>query len=185
MLSGFDYEVSARVEHHRRVHEPGTVLVSGRLLADITRSLPAGRSTSRTDGARSSLTCGIARFTLLTLPVEDYPTLPEMPERVRHGRAATLFAAAVGQAVDRRRSRRHAAGAHRRPDRDRGRRRSPCWPPTATGWPCASCAWSPEQTDLGAARWCPPESLADTAKSLTSAATVTIALASAAAPARG
>ena len=50
------------------------------------------------DGARVSLTCGSARFSLQTMPVEDYPTLPDMP-------AATgtvpsdVFAHAVAQAV--------------------------------------------------------------------------------------
>ena len=41
VLSSFDYEVSARVEVAADVSEPGVVLVSGRLLADISRSLPA------------------------------------------------------------------------------------------------------------------------------------------------
>ena len=40
-VSGFDYEVSSRVEVDVRPHEPGRVLVPGRLLADIVRALPA------------------------------------------------------------------------------------------------------------------------------------------------
>src|SRR5690606_7081828 len=40
-LSSFDYEVSARSEIPAEVSEPGTVLVSGRLLAEISRALPA------------------------------------------------------------------------------------------------------------------------------------------------
>jgi len=40
-LSAFDYEVSARVSVAADVGEGGTVLVSGRLLADISRNLPA------------------------------------------------------------------------------------------------------------------------------------------------
>src|ERR1019366_7985268 len=39
-LSCFDYEVSARIAVEAEVAEPGTVLVPGRLLAEITRSLP-------------------------------------------------------------------------------------------------------------------------------------------------
>ena len=31
------------------------------------------------DGARLTITCGSARFTLPTMPVEDYPRLPDMP----------------------------------------------------------------------------------------------------------
>ncbi len=40
-LSGFDYEVSARSGVSAEVSEEGRVLVSGRLLADICKSLPS------------------------------------------------------------------------------------------------------------------------------------------------
>jgi len=40
-LSCFDYEVSATAHLDADVAEPGAVLVPGRLLAEITRSLPA------------------------------------------------------------------------------------------------------------------------------------------------
>ena len=42
------------------------------------------------------LTCGSARFTLPTLPVEDYPALPAMPEPPARSRG-DVFAAAVAQ----------------------------------------------------------------------------------------
>src|SRR5690606_6768393 len=42
------------------------------------------------------IVCGSARFTLPTMPVEDYPTLPEMPASTGKVDAAA-FAAAVGQ----------------------------------------------------------------------------------------
>jgi DNA polymerase III subunit beta len=79
VLSSFDYEVSARVEVPADVAEPGTVLVSGRLLADISRSLPARPVDVVTDGSKVTVTCGASRFALLTMPVEDYPALPSMP----------------------------------------------------------------------------------------------------------
>ena len=78
-LSSFDYEVSARVEVPSEVADAGTVLVSGRLLADISRSLPGKPVDVATDGSRVALTCGASRFTLLTMPVDEYPTLPSMP----------------------------------------------------------------------------------------------------------
>jgi DNA polymerase-3 subunit beta len=79
-LSSFDYEVSARVEVSAEVLDGGTVLVSGKLLAEICRSLPAKPVDVATDGSRVSLTCGASRFTLLTMPVDEYPTLPAMPD---------------------------------------------------------------------------------------------------------
>ena len=78
-LSGFDLEVSAQISLDTDVEEPGRVLVSGRLLADITRALPHLPVTIATDGPRVNVKCGSSRFTLLTLPVEDYPSLPSMP----------------------------------------------------------------------------------------------------------
>lgn len=81
-LSSFDYEVSARIEVAADVDEPGRVLVSGRLLADIARSLPGRPVEVVQEGAKVSLTCGASRFSLLTMPVDEYPALPAMPSPV-------------------------------------------------------------------------------------------------------
>ncbi len=78
-LSSFDYEVSARSEIPAEVSEPGVVLVSGRLLAEISRSLPAKPVDVVLDGSKVTVTCGASRFTLLTMPVDEYPALPAMP----------------------------------------------------------------------------------------------------------
>lgn len=78
-LSSFDYEVSARSQIPADVSEPGTVLVSGRLLAEISRALPDKPVDVVLDGTKVVVTCGASRFTLLTMPVEDYPSLPAMP----------------------------------------------------------------------------------------------------------
>ncbi|QBI51924.1 DNA polymerase III subunit beta [Streptomonospora litoralis] len=95
-LSGFDYEVSARAEVEVEVDEPGAVLVSGRLLSEIARNLPDAPVDFHADGARVLVTCGSARFTLLTLPIEDYPALPAMPQ-VSGSLSADSFARAVRQ----------------------------------------------------------------------------------------
>ncbi|MDE0973975.1 MAG: DNA polymerase III subunit beta [Candidatus Nanopelagicales bacterium] len=78
-LSSFDYEISARVQLDIDVIEPGKVLVSGRLLADITKALPAVPVVLKLEGNRVLIECGRSLFTLPTLPVEDYPALPDMP----------------------------------------------------------------------------------------------------------
>jgi DNA polymerase-3 subunit beta len=95
-LSSFDYEVSARVEVPAEVSDPGTVLVSGKLLADISRSLPGKPVDVVADGTRVSLTCGASRFTLLTMPVDEYPTLPAMPDGTGTV-AGDVFTEAVAQ----------------------------------------------------------------------------------------
>jgi DNA polymerase-3 subunit beta len=79
VLSTFDYETSARATLSADVSDEGKALVSGRLLSDICRSLPAKPVEMTLDGSRVSLTCGSARFSLQTMPVEDYPALPDMP----------------------------------------------------------------------------------------------------------
>ncbi len=95
-LSSFDYEVSARVMINADVEVPGTTLVSGRLLADIARSLPGAPVTLVSEGTRIVITCGRSSFTLPTLPVEDYPQLPAMPSSSGEINAA-VFAEAVAQ----------------------------------------------------------------------------------------
>jgi DNA polymerase-3 subunit beta len=175
VLSGFDYEVSARVELAADISEPGVALVSGRLLADISRSLPDRPVEVGTDGVKVVVTCGSARFSLLTLPVEDYPAMPEMPGASGSLRGE-VFAGAVGQVSV-------AAG------RDDTL-------PVLTGvrveiegekitlaatdryrLAVRELAWTPEQTGLSAVALVPARTLADTAKALASADKVTVALA--------
>ena len=96
ILSCFDYEVSARMRVAAEVAEPGTVLVPGRLLVEITRSLP-GRPVEFTDDPDGvSMMCGEAAFTLATLPAGEYPDLPDLPHLAGTADGGSL-AAAIGQ----------------------------------------------------------------------------------------
>jgi DNA polymerase-3 subunit beta len=96
VVSGFDYEVSSQVSVEVAPDADGAALVSGRLLAEITKALPAKPVDVAAVGSHLELVCGSARFTLPTMPVEDYPTLPDMPATAGTVEAAT-FAAAVAQ----------------------------------------------------------------------------------------
>jgi DNA polymerase III subunit beta len=95
-LSTFDYEVSAQATIPVTADEPGTVLVSGRLLAEIVRSLPAKPVDLTTDGTRTTVQCGSVKFTLMLLPAEEYPTLPDMPDTTGTVGSDT-FASAISQ----------------------------------------------------------------------------------------
>ncbi|MGN9837409.1 DNA polymerase III subunit beta [Nonomuraea sp. H19] len=95
-LSAFDYDVSARAMIDADVAEEGRVLIPGRLLAEISRSLPADDVEIVTDGAEAVLTCGSAEFGLITMPVEDFPTMPAMPPSIG-AIGGGVFASAVGQ----------------------------------------------------------------------------------------
>ena len=61
-LSAFDYEVSAKVTVAADVDEGGTVLVTGRLLAEISRALPSRPVEVTTEGNKVTVTCGTSRF---------------------------------------------------------------------------------------------------------------------------
>jgi len=174
VLSTFDYETSARATLSAEVSDEGTALVSGRLLADICRSLPDKPVEMMLDGARVSLTCGSARFSLQTMPVEDYPKIPELPAATGTVQS-DVFAHAVAQAVT-------AAG---RDD----------MLPVLTGVRIEidgstitllatdrfrlsqrELRWEPRSTDESVAALVPARVLGDTAKSLTVGSEVTIAL---------
>lgn len=97
-LSCFDTTTSAKVSVPAEVNEEGTVLVSGKLLAEIVRSLPDKPVVMDAKHSKVEVTCGSAHFTLQTLPVEEYPELPEMPTQTGQVRAAN-FEKAVSQVV--------------------------------------------------------------------------------------
>ncbi len=80
------------------VEREGTVLLPGRLLADVARSLPAGDVTLelRSEQRDVELTAGDARFHFRTLPAEDFPRLPDV-----EGDVATLPAAPLAETIDR------------------------------------------------------------------------------------
>lgn len=184
-VSGFDYEVSTRAEvsvdslsglDSADDEEPVAerVLVSGRLLAEITRALPAKPVDVAVDGARVSIVGGSARFTLPTMPVEDYPPLPDLPEA-----SGTVDAGAFAEAVA------QTAIAAGRDDTL----------PMLTGirveiegdrltlaatdrfrLAVRELSWKPEQADASTAVLVPARTLADAAKTLGGASEVTVAL---------
>ena len=77
-LSAFDYEASARTTIDATVDEPGTILVHGRLLSEIASRLPNAPVKIAVDDDGIVLTCGSARFTLASMPVQEYPAIPEV-----------------------------------------------------------------------------------------------------------
>ncbi|MET8003127.1 DNA polymerase III subunit beta [Nonomuraea glycinis] len=177
-LSGFDYEVSAEVTLELHTGEQGVVLVSGKLLAEITRALPAQPVDFVVEGAKAVVTCGSARFTLLTMPVEDYPSLPVMPPAA--GRVGSdTFASAVGQVAV-------AAGRDDTLPMLTGVRmeiEGDLVTLAATDryrLAVRELKWQPDQPDFSAIAMIPGKTLADTAKALGgSGAEVEIALSAA------
>ena len=176
VVSGFDYEVSTQVELDVQAASTGRTLVSGRLLADITKALPQQPVDVTVDGARVTISCGTARFTLPTMPVEDYPTLPDMPTTagtvdssvfatavtqvaVAAGRDATLpMLTGVRLEIDGELLRLAATDRYRLAVRE--------------------LAWKPDRPDLTAQVLIPARTLAESAKTLTTGPEITLALSS-------
>lgn len=96
-VSAFDYEISARASiDAATVHQPGTALLPGRLVTDVASRLPDRPVEFVIDEATATISCGKTCFTLHTLPLSDYPDLPEMPP-VAGTVDAEAFATAVKQ----------------------------------------------------------------------------------------
>ena len=96
VLSGSDLETSSKALFKADISQPGKVLVPGKLLAEISRSLPNKPITITLDGSRVLVTSGAAKFTLPTLSISEYPGLPELPETTGVV-ASDVFATAVAQ----------------------------------------------------------------------------------------
>ncbi|AZI56795.1 DNA polymerase III subunit beta [Nakamurella antarctica] len=173
-VAGFDYEVSTRAQVSVDAESAGRVLVSGRLLAEIARALPARPVDISVDGSRVTILGGSARFTLPTMPVEDYPSLPEMPSA-----SGTVDAAMLAEAVN------QTAVAAGRDDTL----------PMLTGvrieiegdkltlaatdrfrLAVREVSWTPDVPDMSTAVLVPARTLADAAKTLGGSEPVTIAL---------
>jgi DNA polymerase-3 subunit beta len=173
-VSGFDYETSARVELDATIGDPGTLLVSGRLLADITRALPNKPVDLVVDGARATINCGNSRFSLPTMPVEDYPQLPAMPQRAGAVDAAELAGAVAQVAV--------AAGRDDTLPMLTGIRleiegtRLTLAATDRFRLAVRELDWQPEDTGASTAVLIPAKTLSDVAKTLAGAGSVEIAL---------
>jgi DNA polymerase-3 subunit beta len=97
-LSGFDLETSTRATLDADVLEPGEMVVSGRLLADVTAALPAGPIDVVADDREITITAPGTSFTLPLMVRADYPALP-VPPGASGAVDAALFAEAVAHAA--------------------------------------------------------------------------------------
>ncbi|WKD58441.1 DNA polymerase III subunit beta [Corynebacterium caspium] len=95
-LRGFDSELSTRVIIPAEVNTHGTFAVAGKLLADITKTLPNKQVDFSTDSTKVYLRCGSARFELPLVPLDDYPKVPTIPETTGTIEA-NIFSRAINQ----------------------------------------------------------------------------------------
>ena len=175
-LSSFDYEVSANSKIPATVDEAGEVLVSGRLLADISKPLPSKPVTVELEGQKVNLVCGSSHFTLAVMPLDEYPLLPAQPAAIGYIDPQTLAQAVAQVSIAASRDdtlplltsvQIEVEGSSlvlMATDRYRLAMRE--------------LTWSPSNTELSTTALLKARTLSDVAKSLTSSGDVTVALSS-------
>ena len=177
-LSAFDYEVSAKVTVPADVAEAGRVLVLGRLLADISRNLPNKPIDVVADGNKVQVTCGSSRFSLLMMPVDDYPTLPSAPESTGtiQGDVFTQAVAQVAIAADRGDTLPILTGVRMEIEGDK----ITLLATDRYRLAMRELTWKPNTPDIGQVALIPARTLSDTAKALGASGSVDMALGGAA-----
>jgi DNA polymerase-3 subunit beta len=96
-LAGTDLELAGEATVEAKIDETGSVVLPGRVLGEIARSLPEGAVRLESTGTQAKITCGTAEFTLRTLPIEDFPTLAAPADAPAGSIDAATFSAAIGQ----------------------------------------------------------------------------------------
>lgn len=81
-LSSFDHDVSTKTTIPAEVETSGVVLVSGKMISDIVTRLPHEQVSFTLNESKLAIVSGSAKFALATMPVADYPNLPEVPPAV-------------------------------------------------------------------------------------------------------
>lgn len=177
-LSAFDYELSAKVTIAADVATSGTVLVLGRLLADITRNLPNRPVDVSTEGNKVQVTCGSSRFSLLRMPADDYPTLPAAPQPsgTIAGDAFTQAVAQVSIAADRGDTLPILTGVRMEIDGEK----VTLLATDRYRLAMRELTWQPAATDASHIALIPARTLSDTAKALGASGSVELALGSSA-----
>jgi DNA polymerase III subunit beta len=177
-LSAFDYEVSARITVAAEVSEPGTVLVLGRLLADISRNLPDRPIDVVTEGSKVQVTCGSSRFSLLMMPSDDYPTLPASPQASGSidGHLFTQAVAQVSIAADRGDTLPILTGVRVEVEGDK----MTLLATDRYRLAMRELRWNPTATDASHVVLIPARTLSDTARSLGASGSIDVALGTAA-----
>lgn len=78
-LGAYDPEITSRVEIAADVEEAGSVLVDGKMLAEICKHLPAKPVDVALEDKSLHVECGNTSFSLGKMAADEFPSFPEMP----------------------------------------------------------------------------------------------------------
>src|SRR5437762_10109989 len=98
-LQATDMELGIRVTAEASVEREGTVVLPGRLLLDVVRSLPKDDLSLeyRSSEGDVELVSGPSRFHLRTLPADEFPKLPEIGDASVMRVPAAAFVETIGR----------------------------------------------------------------------------------------
>ena len=96
-LQSTNIDQSIRIKVAANVEEPGDAVVSGKVLANIVKSLPDEAVTIESSGTTATIKCGRAKFRLNTLDPKDFPEFPKAEPEA----SATIRCALLSDMVDR------------------------------------------------------------------------------------
>src|SRR4051812_15752761 len=98
-LRATDMELGIRLRAPATAERDGRVVLPGRLLLDVVRALPRGDLTIEYRSVENDveLVSGSSRFHLRTLPVEDFPRLPERGDAPAVAVPAQVFVETAGR----------------------------------------------------------------------------------------
>ncbi len=83
MIEATDLEVGVRCAVKAEVIKDGKITVPAKKFGDLIREMPSGKEIelSSADGKRIELKCGKVKATMNALAAEDFPVIPEFPEK--------------------------------------------------------------------------------------------------------
>jgi len=81
-FASYDHDVSTRTTISVDASEEGSVLVSGRMLAEIVTRLPGDTVTLAVVDAKLLVTSGSSKFSMSLMALNEYPNLPEVPAAI-------------------------------------------------------------------------------------------------------
>lgn len=99
-LLAYDLEVGIDHTVEANVQEPGALAIPARVIGDILSTLPDTDVELSTDQSGAiNLKCGTSHFSVLGLPAEEFPMLPEVAEEVKFVIDSKVLREGVGRTI--------------------------------------------------------------------------------------
>lgn len=81
-MSATDLEISIKIQVKGTIIQPGSITIPARKLFDLIREIPPSVvKLTKTVNARARLECEHGRYTMIGLPVDEFPQVGEMPNQ--------------------------------------------------------------------------------------------------------